>query len=75
MYGRPDAPRAWYNELSRTLVEELKYERRFIDPAMVFLRNPEDGVLCGLLVVHVDDFFMNDTPFKPGNKFRVRKLE
>ena len=54
VYGRPDAPRAWYDELSRILVDELGYERSGVDPALFMLRDPK-GCLKGLLVVHVDD--------------------
>ena len=57
VYGRPDAPRAWYNELARVLEQELGFEKSVVDPALFYLRDP-NGVLCGLLVVHVDDVML-----------------
>ena len=58
VYGRPDAPRAWYNELSRVLQQEFQFEKSVIDPAMFYLRHPDHGTICGLLVVHVDDVML-----------------
>lgn len=54
VYGRPDAPRQWFNELSRILVEEMKFTQSLVDPALFFLRNDRGG-LMGMLTVHVDD--------------------
>ena len=54
VYGRPDAPRAWYDELSRILTKELGYSRSAVDPALFTLRD-DQGVLRGMLIVHVDD--------------------
>ena len=54
VYGRPDAPRAWYEELARILCEELKFEKSHVDPAMFMLRN-HSGELVALMIVHVDD--------------------
>lgn len=34
VYGRPDAPRAWYDALSEFIMSELHYERSLIDPAL-----------------------------------------
>ena len=39
VYGRPDAPRAWYNELSRILEAELGFCKSHVDPALFFLRD------------------------------------
>ena len=57
VYGRPDAPRAWFNELSRVLQQELKFVQSVVDPAMFFLRH-EDGKLGAILIVHVDDLML-----------------
>ncbi|OLP76028.1 T-complex protein 1 subunit eta, partial [Symbiodinium microadriaticum] len=54
VYGRPDAPRAWYNELSRILENELGFCKSQVDPALFFLRDCQ-GKLRALLIVHVDD--------------------
>ena len=39
VYGRPDAPRAWYNELSRILQSELGFQKSAVDPALFCLRD------------------------------------
>ena len=57
VYGRPDAPRAWFDELSRILREELEFTQCLADPALFALRS-EAGCLCGLLLVHVDDIMI-----------------
>ena len=54
VYGRPDAPRAWYEDLARILCDELSFEKLFVDPAMFMLRN-QSGKLVALMIVHVDD--------------------
>ena len=54
VYGRPDAPRAWYDELSRILETELGFSKCQVDPAMFALRDSA-GALRGLMIVHVDD--------------------
>ena len=54
VYGRPDAPRAWYEELARILCDELGFEKSFVDPAMFMLRDCS-GKLVALMIVHVDD--------------------
>ena len=54
VYGRPDAPRAWYNELARILEEEMGFSKCRTDPAMFALRDTQ-GNLRGLMIVHVDD--------------------
>ena len=58
VYGRPDAPRAWYDELARILCQELHFEKSFVDPAVFMLRNPT-GKLVGLMIVHVDDVMVS----------------
>ena len=54
VYGRPDAPRAWYNELARILEQELGFVRSVVDPAAFYLREP-NGKLVGMMIIHVDD--------------------
>ena len=39
VYGRPDAPRGWYNELARILEEEMGFNKCKTDPAMFALRD------------------------------------
>ena len=34
VYGRPDAPRAWFNELSSVFINELHYEQSSLDQAL-----------------------------------------
>ena len=70
VYGRPDAPRAWYEELARILCQELKFEKSFVDPAMFMLREPS-GKLVGLMIVHVDDVMV----CHDGNKFASEIVE
>jgi hypothetical protein len=64
VYGRPDAPRSWFNELSRILQEELNFQKSEVDPALYYLRDPL-GELKGMLIVHVDDIMLagDDSPF------------
>ena len=52
--GRPDAPRAWYNELARILEQELGFSKCRTDPAMFGLRD-DDSRLRGRTIVQVDD--------------------
>ena len=54
VYGRPDASRAWYNELARVLEQELGFVRSVVDPAAFYLREP-NGKLVGMMIIHVDD--------------------
>ena len=74
VYGRPDAPRAWYEELARILCQELHFEKSFVDPAMFMLRNPS-GKLVGLMIVHVDDVMVchDGSPFALETVERLRK--
>ena len=57
VYGRPDAPRAWYNQISGFIMGEMGYERSILDPAMFVLRG-KDHTPKGLLVLHVDDLMV-----------------
>lgn len=58
MYGRPDAPRAWYDELARVLETELGFARSIVDGALFHLRDPSNGKVCASLIVHVDDLMV-----------------
>ena len=57
VHGRPDAPGAWYEELARVLTGELGFVKSCIDPAVFMLRN-DQGHLCGIMVIHVDDLMV-----------------
>lgn len=57
VYGRPDAPRAWYNALSGFIMTEMGFERSILDPALFIHRN-ERNEPDGLLVLHVDDLMI-----------------
>ena len=57
VYGRPDAPRAWYEALSGFIMNELGFEKSVLDPALFIHRNGF-GVPNGMLVVHVDDLMV-----------------
>eukprot|EP00971_Amphidinium_carterae_P350102 6491381-Amphidinium_carterae.1 len=51
-YGLVDAPRAWFNELVKTLVT-LGWQQSLADPALVFKR--QGDVPLGFMTLHVDD--------------------
>ena len=74
VYGRPDAPRAWYEELARILCQELQFEKSIVDPAMFMLREPS-GKLVGLMIVHVDDVMVchDGSPFASEIVERLRR--
>jgi hypothetical protein len=57
VYGRPDAPRAWYEALSGFIMEVMKYERSIIDPAL-FIKRDGNGNPISLIVIHVDDLMV-----------------
>ena len=52
VYGQNDAPAAWFREFS-THVQSLGWCQSKLDPCLYTLR--EDGVLVGIMGVHVDD--------------------
>ena len=56
VYGRPDAPRAWYESLSG-FIKQLDYEVSIIDPSL-FIRRNIDGSPTSLIVIHVDDLMI-----------------
>ena len=58
VYGRPDAPRAWYDELARVLENELCFKRSAVDGALFHLRDPKSNAVCASLIVHVDDLMV-----------------
>ena len=57
VYGRPDAPRAWYNQISSFIMNNMGYERSILDPALFVLRGPNNEPK-GMLVLHVDDLLV-----------------
>ena len=57
VYGRPDAPRAWYEQISSFIMGKMNFERSILDPAM-FIHRKESGEPDGLLVLHVDDLMV-----------------
>lgn len=57
VYGLPEAPRCWYNCLSRILVSELKFEKSLLDPSLFVLRGKHNKVIA-LLTTHVDDIMV-----------------
>jgi hypothetical protein len=57
VYGRPDAPRAWYEAISQFIMEDMGFERSILDPAMFIHRNEEQNP-DGILVLHVDDLMV-----------------
>ena len=59
LYGLSDAPREWYNKVKEKL-EELKGKASLYDQSM-FLWHENDE-LCGILVIHVDDFIYGGIP-------------
>ena len=72
VYGRPDAPRAWYESLASFITGDLGYEVSLLDPALFFRRNTQ-GEPTSIIVIHVDDLMIagqND----PENEALVEKL-
>ena len=56
VYGRPDAPRAWYEQISSFIMNDMGYERSILDPALFVLRQNSEPV--AMLVLHVDDLMV-----------------
>ena len=54
LYGLDDAPREWYNRVVEEMLK-LGGRKNIYDEAM-FQWNDKDGSLCGVLVIHVDNF-------------------
>ena len=59
IYGLNDAPRAWYDRVRSELIQ-LGGRASIYDEAM-FLWHNDDGVIIGLIVIHVDDFIYAGT--------------
>eukprot|EP00435_Cladocopium_sp_Y103_P054342 s1586_g17.t1 len=72
VYGRPDAPRAWYEQISKFIMHDMGYERSILDPAFFVHRNKQ-GKPDALLVLHVDDL-MIATDGSPQIERTVEKL-
>ena len=54
VYGRPDAPRAWFDEFSKVLINELGFEKSYLDPSWFILRDSNHCPIA-MLTLHVDD--------------------
>ena len=72
VYGRPDAPRAWYENLSGFIMDELGYEKSLLDPALFVRRSPQ-GEPLSMIVIHVDDLMVAGEK-SPENDKLVEKL-
>lgn len=57
VYGRPDAPRAWYEQISKFIMGDMGFERSILDPAL-FVHRDNQGNPNGMLVLHVDDLMV-----------------
>lgn len=57
VYGKPEAPRAWFDEFSSALVYECGFEQSVLDPALFFKRDTQ-GNLKGMAIIHVDDILV-----------------
>lgn len=57
VYGRPDAPRAWYNQISSFIMSDMGFERSILDPAL-FIHRDHNLNPNALLVLHVDDLMI-----------------
>ena len=56
VYGRPDAPRAWFDVFSGVLVNEHGFVQSKLDPAL-FIRRDSKNDVCALAVIHVEILF------------------
>ena len=54
VYGLPDAPRAWWEELTTYLIRDLGFQHCRMDVAFLVWYN-DDGSVGIMLVLHVDD--------------------
>ncbi|CAE8669887.1 unnamed protein product [Polarella glacialis] len=50
VYGRPDAPRTWFDMFSGVLVNDFGFERSWLDP--------DKGCPIAMIVMHVDDILL-----------------
>ena len=57
VYGRPDAPRAWYEAISGFIMKEMQFERSILDPAL-FIHRDVDRNPDAMLILHVDDLMV-----------------
>ena len=57
VYGRPDAPRAWYEQISKFIMSDMGYTRSVLDPAF-FVHRDFKGKPDAMLVLHVDDLMV-----------------
>ena len=59
IYGLCDAPRNWYNRVKHELINKLGGQISKFDKAY-FLWHHEDGIVSGIIALHVDDFIYGD---------------
>jgi len=59
VYGLPDAPRAWWDEIVGFLVNECGFQHCRLDPAFLIWYY-EDGCVGIILILHVDDIMLSN---------------
>ena len=57
VYGLPDAPRAWWEEITGFLVDELHFRHSRVDPAFLIYYY-DDGSVGIMIILHVDDIMV-----------------
>ena len=72
-YGQIDAPRRWWQEADRRL-RTLRFRPHRLDPCL-YLSHRADGVLDGLICIHVDDLLGAGDPSSSSWKKRVVDLK
>ena len=72
VYGLPDAPRAWFEELTGYLVEHLGFRHSRLDVAFLTWYHKE-GVLRIMLTLHVDDLMIAGDG-SPSTEATIEKL-
>jgi hypothetical protein len=73
VYGLSDAPRKWYLKVARTF-RELKSQMVPFDQAFFYWLD-DNGVLIGIITVHVDDFYWGGTEeFDKKIMAKIRKI-
>ena len=58
VYGLPDAPRAWWNELTSFLTKELGFVHHRLDVAFLIWYH-SDHTVGIIMIVHVDDIVIS----------------
>ena len=68
VYGLPDAPRAWLAELTG-FFKQWKFKHSRVDPAFLTRHDEENGALCAMIILHVDDIMYAHDGGKKGKEF------